>query len=168
MSFLSKEKNGSVLGLHATPHTTMRGFRDGEPATMEGFDYAADIAAKAAAKAAADREYYNEAYFERLEMDTVDIESEIAELLRILIGDIDDDFRATEDPSDDEPGMCVTFGTTDLSSWSYQTGDNSFTGGCYGCPYWACVYLHRDSNCAALAAEAVDELLDQFITSQEG
>ena len=87
--------------------------------------------------------------------------SEIADLLKSLKSQIDDDFRASED--DDKPGMQVTVSTNDeMSSWNYQTGDNSYSGGCYGDPHWAVIYLYRRSNCRALAIEAVNELADNI------
>jgi len=88
------------------------------------------------------------------------LEREITSLLKALKKQIGDDYRATDDPDDDKPGMCVTVSTRDGSDWSYQTGDNSFTGGCYGHPHWSVVYLNRRSNSAELAAEAVGELAD--------
>jgi len=58
---------------------------------------------------------------------------EWAALLRELIPEIADEYRATDDPEDSEPGMCVTIGTNDeLDSWGYQTGDNSYSGGACG------------------------------------
>ncbi len=86
------------------------------------------------------------------------IEREICRALKALKGDIQDDHRASED--DTCPGMCVTFSTKDFETWSYQTGDNSYTGSCYGDPHWAVVYLYRRSNCTQLASDAVGELAD--------
>lgn len=92
------------------------------------------------------------------------VRKEWERLLKSLKGDIDDDYRASED--DDKPGMQVTFGLTEHMdgslSWSYQTGDNSFTGGAYGHGAWAVVSLYRRSNCKELAAEAMDEALEQL------
>jgi hypothetical protein len=92
------------------------------------------------------------------------VRKEWERLLKSLKGDIDDDYRASED--DDKPGMQVTFGVTvneDGSlSWNYQTGDNSYSGGAYGHPVWAVVSLYRRSPCKELAAEAMDEALDQL------
>lgn len=89
-----------------------------------------------------------------------DLEREWRQYLDLLKTTIDDDYRCSDDPEDDTPGMCVTFGVTFKDggfSWSYQTGDNSFTGGAYGHATWAVVYLYRDSNTAELAAEAIGE-----------
>lgn len=49
-----------------------------------------------------------------------------------------------------------------MKSWSYQTGDNSFTGGAYGQRYWGVVTLFRDSDPADLAADAVGQIFDQL------
>ena len=84
-----------------------------------------------------------------------------ASLVEELIPEIQDDYRATEDPDDDTPGMLLTIGTNDeASSWSYQTGDNSFTGGAYGFPHWALLYLARDSNPSELARDAQSQIAD--------
>jgi len=87
--------------------------------------------------------------------------SEIASLLKSLKSQINDDFRASDDPEDNTPGMCVTVSTNDeMSLWNYQTGDNSYSGGCYGDPHWSVIYLYRRSNCVELATEAVNELAE--------
>ena len=90
-----------------------------------------------------------------------------AKLLASLQGDICDDYRCSDDPNDDTPGMCVTFGFTPEdderdASWSYQTGDNSFTGGAYGHPYWGVVSLYRDTDPVEAATEAASEIAEQI------
>jgi hypothetical protein len=85
---------------------------------------------------------------------------EIASLLKGLKSQIDDDFRASDDPEDSTPGMQVTVSTNDMESWNYQTGDNSYSGSCYGDSQWAVIYLYRRSNCKSLAQDAVNELAD--------
>lgn len=82
---------------------------------------------------------------------------EIRSLLINLKADIADEYRASED--DTIPGMCVTIATTDGCEWTYQTGDNSFTGGCYHYRHWSVISLYRRSNCTELAREVVNELL---------
>lgn len=82
-----------------------------------------------------------------------------------MIPDIGDEYRASEDPDDDTPGMCVTFGANtrmpgESWDWSYQTGDNSYTGGAYGYPHWGVCYLYRDSDVNELAECAAGEILD--------
>lgn len=84
--------------------------------------------------------------------------SEITSLLVSLKSDISDDYRASDDSDDTAPGMQVTVSTSDGRSWSYQTGDNSYSGACYGDHHWSVIYLYRNSNCRDLAREAVSEL----------
>lgn len=83
-----------------------------------------------------------------------------AALLRSLKHDIGDEFRCSDDAEDTMPGMLVTFGLDDAGEWSYQTGDNSFTGGAYGFAAWGCACLHRRSNCKELAQSAFNEAAD--------
>lgn len=95
---------------------------------------------------------------------------EWVKLFKSLKADIGDEYRCSDDPDDDKPGMCVTIGFTPETedgdcSWSYQTGDNSFTGGAYGHQFWAVVYLYRDSNSMELAALAADELAESVSQS---
>lgn len=87
-------------------------------------------------------------------------------LIKSLKGDI---LGASDDPSDDTPGMCLTIGFTPETeekdySWSYQTGDNSFHGGAYFHPHWAVVSIYRDSDAKELAEECADQL-GELITS---
>ena len=81
---------------------------------------------------------------------------DLVQLFTALIPEIADGYRASED--DDEPGMMVTVATDDdVSCWSYQTGDNSFTGGAYGLPHWAVIYLSRESNPKECAADIANQ-----------
>lgn len=88
-------------------------------------------------------------------------QSEVENLLKSVKGDIQPDYRACED--DTLPGILVTVGADENDdgsfSWSYQTGDNSYTGGAYGFPHWAVISVYRRSNCRALALDAVNEIL---------
>jgi len=85
---------------------------------------------------------------------------ELRALFISLKSAIEDDFRADEFDESDTPSMCVTIGANERGEWSYQTGDNSFTGGAYGFPDWAVVTLHRRSNSTELAREVVSQLAD--------
>lgn len=94
------------------------------------------------------------------------LEKQIRRLLVSLKPDIADDYRATDDPDDDTPGMCVTIGATPQEdgtlSWHYQTGDNSYSGRAYGHANWGVIYLYRRSNSAELAHAAVDEIAESI------
>jgi hypothetical protein len=88
-------------------------------------------------------------------------------LVASLIPDIADDYRVSDDPDDDTPGMCLTIGFTPASedkdaSWSYQTGDNSYSGGAYFHGTWAVVSLYRDSNPAHVSGEIADQIAEQL------
>ena len=85
--------------------------------------------------------------------------NEWARLLRALKVDIADDYRASDDS---QPGMRVTFGLSADGSWSYQTGDNSFTGGAYGHPFWGVISLYRRGNCKDLAQYAFDQCAESM------
>jgi len=91
---------------------------------------------------------------------------EVQSLLVQLQAEIGDEYRCSNDPDDDEPGMMVTIATTDLSEWGWQTGDNSYTGGAYPFRHWSVIYLYRDSDCAELAGEAFNELRDMVEESK--
>lgn len=97
------------------------------------------------------------------------LENQVCLLLKSLKPDIGDEYRACED--DDCPGMCVTIGVTPQPDgylqWSFQTGDNSFTGGAYGHHHWGVVYLYRRSNCKALAHDCVNEIADSIASSED-
>lgn len=84
----------------------------------------------------------------------------LVELIKELIPTIDDDYRAFE--YDDEystPGIQITISNnTACTTWSYQTGDNSYTGSCYGDPYWGVGAIYRDSNPEDVATELIDNL----------
>jgi hypothetical protein len=89
-----------------------------------------------------------------------EFKAELASLVRDLIPDIGDDYRASDDPSDDTPGMQITIGA-DANGWSYQTGDNSYTGGAYGYAYWGLGSIYRDSDPDDVAESMLSDLESQ-------
>ena len=76
------------------------------------------------------------------------------------------DFQADAKEYD---GLDLTIATNDDGdAWNYQTGDNSFTGGCYGLPHWAVDKIQYDDNangsdysgeCATYIIAQLEELL---------
>jgi len=58
--------------------------------------------------------------------------------------------------------LSLTVGASPDGSWSYQTGDNSFTGGAYGHRDWAVVTLDADSK----PEEVADDILNQIAELQ--
>ena len=88
---------------------------------------------------------------------------EVTDLLEFLKTTIEDDWRAGDDClEDDDPATDVTIATTDGDEWSYQTGDNSFSGSCYFYQFWGVGYLGRETDCAELAREMVDQVFEQL------
>lgn len=85
---------------------------------------------------------------------------EISALIRAVKRIIQDDYRAFDD--DETPGIQLTVGANIEGEWSYQTGDNSYTGAAYHYPYWGVVGVYRRSNSRALAKDIQDQILDQF------
>jgi len=83
-------------------------------------------------------------------------------LLETLKKWIRDDYRCSDDPDDDTPGMLVTIGASKDGSWHYQTGDNSYSGGAYGHPAWGLVYLYRDTDSAQAAEDALSEIAESL------
>ena len=94
--------------------------------------------------------------------------SEIACLVRSVRSDISSEYRCSDDPDDNTPGICLTIGANRKGNWSYQTGDNSYTGGAYGFGAWAVVSVCRDSNSFELADDALDQLADALHSEIEG
>ena len=90
-------------------------------------------------------------------MNIEDFKVEMIALVTNLIPEIDDDYRSDEEAT--EPSMLLTVGA-DADGWSYQTGDNSFTGGAYGYATWALVYLDRESDPSSVADDIIAELID--------
>ena len=60
----------------------------------------------------------------------------------------------------------LTVGATILpdgtASWSYQTGDSSFTGGAYGHATWGVAWISHESDPEEIAREIVDEIDSQL------
>ena len=84
---------------------------------------------------------------------------ELYRLCRAVKKDIADDYRAFDE--DEIPGIQLTVACDDkMEKWSYQTGDNSYTGGAYFFPHWAVVGVYRRSNCRDLVEDILMQLED--------
>ncbi len=49
----------------------------------------------------------------------------------------------------------------DCTTWSYQSGDNSYTGSCYGDPYWGVNWVSIYSDLLWLADSLISDLAEQ-------
>ena len=95
-------------------------------------------------------------------MNLEEFRADMVQLVAFLIPDIADDYRAYEDCAEDsEPSMLLTIGA-DASGWSYQTGDNSYSGGAYGFADWSSVALYRDSDPESVADEIIAGFPDDW------
>ena len=91
--------------------------------------------------------------------------SQWSALVASLVPDIRDEYRASDEPDDDTPAICLTIGFTPEDdekdcSWSYQTGDNSYSGGAYCHAHWAVVTITRDCNPSQIAEEIADQIAE--------
>lgn len=91
------------------------------------------------------------------------LEDKLTALVAELIPIIKDDCRAYDDCDDAEPSMLLTVGADDALAFGWQTGDNSFTGGAYGFPYWGTAAVYRDSDPRDIARQVVDEIAECII-----
>ena len=93
-------------------------------------------------------------------MKTLPTIEELYQLCRSVKIDISDEYRAY--PEEDVSGIQLTIGwNPDNGGWSYQTGDNSFTGSAYHYPIWAVRGIYRDTNCRDIARALQNELDEQ-------
>ena len=83
--------------------------------------------------------------------------AELAALIRAIKPDICDDYV---EEVGDIPSIMLTIGA-DENGWSYQTGDNSYTGGAYSYARWGVGYVTRRRNSRDLAREILDDLAGQ-------
>jgi hypothetical protein len=84
----------------------------------------------------------------------------LSALIRSYKPEICDDY--VDEPGD-TPYITLTIGCdTTTGEWSYQSGDNSYSGGAYGYPDWAVITVSRRSDSRALARDIQDQLADLF------
>lgn len=89
--------------------------------------------------------------------------SDLYQLIRAVKSDISDEYRAFAFEDDDTPGIQLTVGCdTETGEWSYQTGDNSYTGSAYHYPDWAVIGVYRTSNCRELAKDIRSQLSELY------
>lgn len=97
---------------------------------------------------------------------------DVRELISRLILDIRDEYQAPGDDDSDEPSMQLTVGHNMAKCvhdpayveqcWSFQTGDNSYSGGCYHKPHWAVVTLTRESDPSDVAEDIMKQLVEAY------
>ena len=83
--------------------------------------------------------------------------TDLASLIRSIKSQVCDDYI---EEKGDIPSIQLTIGCGP-NGWNYQTGDNSFTGGAYGHPFWGVGYVTRRCNSRQLAKEIINDALSQ-------
>ena len=88
---------------------------------------------------------------------------ELSALIRSIKTDIPRGAGAADyidtDNGDTSPSIDLTIGhSPETGAWSYQTGDNSYTGGAYGHPNWAVTRVYRRSDSRELARDLISQL----------
>ena len=91
----------------------------------------------------------------------------VAELAS-LVSDVKKDIRDAneQDEEDDVPGIHLTVGADGKGKWSYQTGDNSYSGGAYGFRHWGQCDVYPGTNPREAAQEILGELRESFWQSK--
>lgn len=91
---------------------------------------------------------------------------DLRSLIISIKGDICDSYVEEEG---DLPSIQLTIGCSPLKGeWSYQTGDNSYTGGAYFHRHWGIATIYRRSRSADLARDIIAQIKEGFYSSNEG
>ena len=84
---------------------------------------------------------------------------EVSALIRAVKAEISNEYRAFND--DEIPGIQLTIACNDdMTEWTYQTGDNSYTGSCYHYQHWAVTGIYRNTNSRDAARDLINDLYD--------
>lgn len=84
----------------------------------------------------------------------------LIQVIEHLKTEITDDMA---DSPEDTPNIQITISVNkDCSTWSYQSGDNSYSGSCYGDPSWGVDYITRDCDSKELANTLINDLTNQI------
>lgn len=92
-----------------------------------------------------------------------ELKTEVATLCRYVYQELEPCDCADECQCDAINEIQVTIACDDgLTEWTYQTGDNSYTGSCYHYPHWGVGYVSKwtEGSFDELANEIVEEMLD--------
>ena len=95
-------------------------------------------------------------------METKPMTDEVYSEIKQFIFSGIDDFRGEYDGLDLTVAVGATGRGDQADQWNYQTGDNSFTGGAYGLPYWAVTTIWPDTDPVELYNDIIDQLEEQL------
>ena len=87
---------------------------------------------------------------------------EVAEIITRIINHLNDNDCSPE-------GMDLTIATNGeavkgigCADWTFQTGDNSYSGSCYHYRHWAVTTVYPDTNPSETAIELINQLDESF------
>jgi hypothetical protein len=86
---------------------------------------------------------------------------EVSELIERIVSHLNQD-------GDWLDGLDLTIATNgeandcDTADWTFQTGDNSYSGSCYHYRHWAVTTVYRDTNPSETATELINQLDESF------
>jgi hypothetical protein len=94
---------------------------------------------------------------------SVNVRDDLIKLINLNLSDWQSYLDVMSDVADTDEDECnfndLTVGLSENGQeWSYQTGDNSFTGGAYSFPHWAVVSFSKDTT----PKELIDDLLQNI------
>lgn len=96
-------------------------------------------------------------YFETLQ-ERADLSAEVYSDIKGFIFSNIDEFRKD---AAEYAGLDITFSTNDAGDqWNYQTGDNSYTGGCYSLPHWAIATIYEETDPLELYEDITSQLVE--------
>lgn len=85
---------------------------------------------------------------------------DLCNLIEYLKTEITSDIR---DNDNEAPYMQITISVNkDCTTWSYQSGDNSYTGSCYGDPYWGVTDIVNGYSTRDIAKYLINDLSQQI------
>ena len=87
---------------------------------------------------------------------SIAVKTEIAAFLKL-------NWASLQEDAQEYDGLDITFAVDDDGSvWNYQTGDNSFTGGCYSLPHWAVATISRGEGVKGVIDEIIEQLEEEL------
>ena len=85
------------------------------------------------------------------------VKNDIKDFLQIQVAETKKEIELYTDIHEiDITVACDEHGTT----WNYQTGDNSYTGGAYSLPHWAVSSINEDTSADDLYEDIIGQLED--------
>lgn len=93
-----------------------------------------------------------------MKLPTIKEVSALVRHVKSFVPKSDPDYIADDE---DKPGIDLTIGVdVETGEWSYQTGDNSYTGGAYGYRDWGVTRVYRSTNSRDCARDLINQVAE--------